>query len=163
MKVHTGDVLTGSFGTATQLLVDEPGTPAQAATVAMWFLHCPGQSLAWDRYALSVVHLRMLPGVPPARILVPCATHEVLLVAYHPQADPQPTDPESWRILTPVNVHEQIELPSDEDAADLLRHAAQAVVDGVLPATPPLSGQVEPWRTALIKSAAHLRGEEHAP
>lgn len=163
MKVHTGDVMTGAFGTATQILVDDPGTPAQAATVAMWFLRCPGQSPAWDRYGLAVVHLRVLPGVPPAHIVVPCATHKVILGAYDPQADPQPTDPESWHMLRPINVCEQIELPSDEDAADLLRRCAHAVVAGVLPAEPPLSGQIEPWRSALIKSAAHLRGEEHAP
>jgi hypothetical protein len=34
---------------------------------------------------------------------------------------------------------------------------------GILPAEPPLAGAVEPWRTCLLKSAAHQRGEVHAP
>jgi hypothetical protein len=137
--------------------------PEHEGTIASWLLHCPGQSPAWSEYLLSVIHLRDIPGTPPAHQQWPGATHEVLLTALHPDAHPSPGDPGSWVPLTPVNVCQQIEVPSDDDARDLLRLAAQAVVDGRLPAEPPLAGQVEPWRTVLLKSAAHARGEEHAP
>jgi len=163
MKVRTGKVLPGLAGTATEVIVVRGGTPAQAATLATWFLRCPGQSPAWDSYLLSIIHLRDLPGVPPAHVRVPGATHEVMLFALDPQPDPQPGKPNSWRFLHPQNVMEQVQLPDDQAAVELLAKCTEAVLAGVLPAEPPLSGAVEPWRTALIKTSAHLRGEEHAP
>lgn len=163
LHVEQVQVLPGLTGTATELRIISGGTPAQAATLATWFLRCPGQSPAWDRYLLSIIHLRDLPGVPPAEVRVPGATHEVLLFALDPEPDPQPTAPDSWRFLHPHNVMEQVQLPHDTAAIELLAKCAQAVLAGILPAEPMLAGAVEPWRTTLIRSAAHMRGEEHAP
>lgn len=164
MKLTTGDQLEGVAGTATEILVEGPfPRPELAATLASWFLHCPGQSPAWSHYVLSVIHLRPIEGARPAVIRVPGATHEVVLLALDPTLEPQPTDSETWSFLTPVNVMEQVELPGDDQAVTLCRLSAQAVVAGYFWAEPPLSGQVEPWRTSMIKTAAHLRGEEHAP
>jgi hypothetical protein len=73
-----------------------------------------------------------------------------------------PTDPDAWTFLHPMNFVDQIEVPSDEAAGALLSKCVEAVLTGVLWAEPPLSGQVEPWRTTLIRTAAHMRGEEHA-
>lgn len=164
MRVIIGDVLQGQFGTATEVRVEDPPTVDQTATLVSWFLHCPGQSPAWSHYLLTIIHLRPIEGVRPARISVPHATHEVMLFALDPTSPgPSVLDPETWRPLTPYNTAEQLELPDDDEAILLLRLAAQSVVDGVLPAEPLLSGAREPWRTVLIKTAAHARGEEHAP
>ncbi len=160
MRVTLGRTLTGPAGTATEQFVEDP--PAHTATVAAWFLDCPGQSPAWRHYGLSVIHLRPIEGMQSPVINIPGATHEVLLLAFDPQGSPVADDPETWSFLTPINVSEQIQLPSDEKAVKLLEQAARAVVDGILWAEPPLSGQVEPWRTSLIKTAAHARGEVHA-
>lgn len=163
MKLNTGRILTGPAGTATEvLIVGVPDRPDWKATLGTWFLDCPGQSPAWSNYGLSIIHLRDIPDVPPADIRVPKATHEVILTAFDPEWAPEPLRSETWRMLFPVNVMEQVELPSDEKATELVALCAAAVVKGVLPAEPPLAGAVEPWRTALIKSSAHLRGEEHA-
>lgn len=148
----------GPYGDSVEVLM-----PYHPTTVAAWFLRCPGQSPAWDCYALSIVHLRPAPGMPEAIVHVPGSTHELLVTALDPQRDPQANRPRTWRHLTPINVCQQLQLPDDKAAAELAYQAALAVVAGILPAEPPLSGQVEPWRTTLIKSAAHLRGEEHAP
>jgi hypothetical protein len=165
VRVVEGRTFTGPAGVAVEVLHEwEPDDPPDVqGTVATWFLRVPEQSPGWDRYLLSVVHLRPIDGVRPAVVRVPHATHEVLLLALDPAVDPQPTDVESWRFLRPVNVCEQIELPHDDAARVLLGLAARAVVAGVLWAEPPLSGQLEPWRTVLIRTSAHLRGEEHAP
>lgn len=165
MKVTEGERLDGPYGTAVRVLVElEEDEPQDwTATCASWFFICPGQSPACDRYALSIIHLRPIEGVKDAAVTVPGATHEVMLHALDPKTEPVPTDPMSWRRLHPINVLEQIELPDDAAAVDLARGCARAVLAGVLPAEPLLSGAVEPWRTVLIKTAAHLRGEEHAP
>lgn len=166
MIVSTGRVLTGPAGTATEVLADlEPDDrPDHQGTVASWFVHAPGQSLAWHHYSLGVVHLRPIPGQShPPYINVAGATHEVFLLALNLALNPVADNPRTWRHLTPINVCEQVHLPTDELAAELGYLAAEAIVEGMLPAEPPLAGAVEPWRTALVKTAAHLRGEEHAP
>lgn len=159
-----GRRLSGPLGAGYEcLLVDDPDIPDQQATVTSWFLDCPAQSPAWSHYLLSIIHLRPIPGVRPAVIREPHATHEVMVIALDPRGNPHPEDTETWRFLTPVNVCEQVQLPSDADAVELAADCARAVVNGVLWAEPPLSGQKEPWRTVLLKTAAHARGEEHAP
>jgi len=163
MRVHRGRALNGPAGTAVEVVVDEVDVPDHAATLAVWFLTCPGQSPAWGSYLLSVIHLRPIEGVRPAVVQVPGATHEAALAALSPDGHPTPDDPRSWHPLAPYNVMEQVVVPDDRSAVELLERAAQAVLDGVLWAEPPLSGQVEPWRTVLAKTAAHARGEVHAP
>jgi hypothetical protein len=164
--VTAGRYLIGPAGGATEVLVtsDEPDHQAHIGT---WLLKCPGQSPAWDHYALMCVHLRPLPGESkPAHRRFPSATHEYLLLAINPETNPQPSaddEPGAWDFLRPVNVCEQVELPNDTAAAEVLHLCAQAVVNGILPAEPPLAGAVEPWRTVLLKTAAHDRGEVHAP
>ena len=160
--MSAGREFSGPFGTATEVIL-KSDVLDHGAHIGTWLLHCPGQSPAWEHYMLSAVHLRPIPGESkPATIKVPGATHEFLVLALNPERTPTPDNP-PWPHLTPANVVEQVELPDDAAAAELLALCAQAVVDGVLPAEPPLAGQVEPWRTVLIKSAAHARGEVHAP
>ena len=161
MRVTLGERLTGPAGSATKLEVHGAVGP-QTATVACWWLHCPGQSPAWDRYLLAAMHLRPVDG-HEAVIRVPHATHEVMITALDPAPVPTPRDPSTWRHLRPINLQEQVQLPDDDTAVELLRLCAEQVVSGLLWAEAPLSGQVEPWRTSLVRTSAHLRGEEHAP
>ena len=165
MKIVVGKVLSGPAGTATELnwKRERRDPPDWTATLAGWFLNCPGQSPAWEHYLLSIIHLRPIEGVKPAVVNVPGATHEILMVALDPGKNPKPEDSYSWSFLRPTNLMEQVQLPDDESAVDLLHDCVVAVLDGRLWAEPMLSGQVEPWRTVLVKAAAHIRGEEHAP
>lgn len=159
---HAGRQLVGPFGSATEVVIDAPGSDNDA-TVACWLLHCPGQSPAWAHYLLSAVHLRAVVGGHEAEVRVPGATHEVLLLALDPEKSPVPDNPASWAWLLPLNVQEQVQLGSDDQAADLVESCVRAMLAGNLPAEPALAGAVEPWRTVLVKTAAHARGEEHAP
>lgn len=152
-------ILQGYAGRAFHV---DGGYPSAPATVTVWFIEAPGQSPTWSHYLLSVVHLREVVGVPAAVVNVPGATHEVMLFALDPGQNPEPGRAESWSPLFPLNVVLQLELPNDAAAAELCGLAAQAVVDGLLWAEPPMSGQREPWRSSLLKTAAHLRGEAHA-
>lgn len=163
MRAVLGELVTGPAGTARQVHVQlERRDPVdQAGTLASWFLTCPGQSAGWDRYALHVVHLRPIDGGRPVVINVPGATHEVMLAALDPRRLPRPEKPTSWSYLEPFNVAQQVHLPDDAAAVELLAVCAVGVVEGALWAEPPLAGQLEPWRTALIQTAAHARGEAH--
>lgn len=165
MKARLGRLLEGPVGSAREVHVEweEGDPPDRHATLGSWFLTCPGQSPAWDHYSLGLIHLRPIPGARPPVVRVPGATHELILLALNPERQPREDDPETWHFLTPVNVMEQFTVPSDDAARELLGLAALSVVEGVLWAEAPLSGQVEPWRSAVVKTSAHLRGEEHAP
>jgi hypothetical protein len=158
-RSHSGRLWDGRAGTGIEVVVDETGSVDETATLGMWFVHCPDQSPGWDKYIISVIHLRTSAGPPPP---VPHASHELVVVALDPTPEPTPDDPGTWRILTPINVTEQFEVPSDAFAVQLLELAVQAVLAGWLWAEPPLSGQVEPWRSAVIRTSAHFRGEVHA-
>lgn len=162
MKIRLGELLRGPAGTAQEVIIEEVDRPEQTATLSCWFLYCPGQSFFWSYYYLVVIHLRPIPGVEPPVIRVPHVTHEVGLYALSPDHHPSVTDPDTWVPLHPVNVAEQVQLTSDDSAREVLGLVARAVVDGRLWAEPPLSGMVEPWRTVLIKTSAHDRGEPHA-
>lgn len=166
MRCTRGRVLLGPSGTATELHPElgRAERIEQQATIACWWLDCPGQSPLWRHYVLAVVHLRPIEGQEHDPVVtVPHATHELMVVALDPDRNPDPEDTDTWGFLRPTNVVEQVQLPDDQAAAQLAHDAAYGVVHGVLWAEPPLSGQVEPWRTSLVKTAAHLRGEEHAP
>lgn len=166
MKCTAGRTEIGSHGSATEVLIELESSDHvdQQGTVGAWFLHCPGQSPAWDYYVLAVVHLRPIDGESkPAAITLPGASHELLLYACDPKGEPTALHPPSWHPLRPFNAVEQFTVPSDDEASELLWLCARAIVNGHLPAEPPLSGAREPWHTSVIKTSAHLRGEEHAP
>lgn len=163
MDLLKGRTHEGPAGSAVEvMIVGELERPDWSATVSLWFITAPGQSPAWDKYLLSVVHLRDVPDVPPAKVNVPGATHEVMLRALDPTKHPTPLNADTWKHLIPINFVEQVQLPDDAAAKELVELAAVAVVRGVLWAEAPLAGQTEPWRTSILKTAAHLRGEEHA-
>lgn len=161
MKLFCGQVHVGAAGRATEILCELEPTdkPDVSATVAAWFLQCPGQSPAWQHYHLAIIHLRPIPGVKPATIKRQGATHEVMLAAMDPDRVPQPDDIRTWRWLEPLNFVGQLELPSDDDAKVVLEILARGVADGFLWAEPPLSGQREPWESQLRQLEAHAAGK----
>lgn len=156
--------ISGLMGRGHQLTIEESDRTyvENSATVDVWFMDIPGQAVAWRNYLLAIYHLRDIPGVKAAEKSYPGVTHELILVALDPGRNPQMLDIESWRHLVPINFVIQLELPSDEKAKELLYLAAKGVVDGLLWAEPPLSGQREPWMSSMLQTSAHLRGEAHA-
>lgn len=162
MKTTVGEAIDGPAGTAIQVLFEGPyPRPEWESCIRTWFITAPGQHAAWTHYLLQLIHLRHIPGTHKPYINVPGATHEITLQALNPDKRPVAYDTKTWGGLSPVNFNDQFELPDDEKAVEMIDLAAKAVVDGVLWAEPPLSGQKEPWHSALLKTAAHLRGEHH--
>ena len=158
----------GTFGTAERL--DYPtDRPANRASVATWLLTAPQAHPLWTQYALMVVSLAPFDGVPPAKLRFEGATHELLVVALQPDQrwTAERVESLSWPslpYLLPVNVCEQFTATDDEMRA-LAAMAAQGVVHGLLwPETADAPDRVrEAWLESLVKTLAHVRGEEHAP
>lgn len=151
--------MEGPVGSAIEISYEpepEVGDPPDSGLVASWVLHCPGQSLGWEYFCLSVVHLRDLPGMRPPVLTTPGASHEVILMALSPDDPVPPAGP--VKFLTPLNFVEQTYVSSDHDAHRLGEFLVKSMVAGQLWAEPPLSGQKEPWSSMLQSTAAHLCG-----
>lgn len=150
-RLREGRKIVGVSGQAMQVLFEREPTdkPDIAGTVAMWFVECPNQSPAWRHYHVALIHLRPIEGVKPAYIRRPGATHEIVIAALDPSKWPTANNAESWSFLTPLNLEEQIKMPDDATAEHLLEHAIEQMIAGHLWAEPPLSHQVEPWRSWL--------------
>jgi hypothetical protein len=163
--------LEGPAGRATSCAT--PDTPDAAETLCHWLIDAPGQSPSWDQYVMFCVRLRdNIPGFPPPIRHFEGATHEVDVWAINPAHHLTAELIEGlWRsggsighaLLTPINVCVQFQA-TDDEMLQLVALAARAVVDGVLPAEPPLSGNPRGvWLQPLVKTLAHIRGEDHAP
>jgi hypothetical protein len=161
MLLKTGKVLSAFAGKAIEVLstIEPSDPPDVSATLATWFLDCPGQSPAWRHYVLSVIHLRPIEGVKPAHIRLASATHEVIVCALDPKENPVPDNLKSWNFLRPINVTEQLVLPSDKHVIDISELLVWGVLSGVLWAEPPLSGQREPWQRQMRLMEAHAAGK----
>ena len=126
-------LITGAYGRAWPHI--RPTRPAHEAGLESWIVEAPYAHPVWSQYGLSVIHLRDLPGVPPAERYGPATTHEVVVFALDPahlrspeaeeQADP-------LRPLLPVNFFGQFRAESDEVAVAKLRETVHLVVDGHL-------------------------------
>jgi hypothetical protein len=165
----------GPYGTAEA--VPLPATPDSAESLCTWLLTAPHAHPAWSQYLMPVVRLRDgVPGFPPPKRQFPGATHELIVVALNPQRGPftpaslvqrymTPGGSQYGRIpyLVPGNVTHQIE-GTDEDARELAAYAAWGVTAGVL--LPETSGAPSlirgEWKSSLVKTLAHIRGEAHA-
>lgn len=161
----------GQYGRAR--LIPVPDVAEAAETVCTWLLTAPHAHPLWAQYLLGVVRLRDgIPGFrPPTRQFIG-ATHEMFVFALNPEHGPFTVEKMlgygagagSIPCLTPVNVVHQVE-GSDEEARLLASYAAVAVVHGMLwPETGDAPDRIRMnWKASMVKSLAHIRGEEHAP
>lgn len=173
MPEITGDEteFKGHYGRAR--LIPLPDVPESAETVCSWLLTAPHAHPLWAQYLLGMVRLRDgIPGFkPPARQFIG-ATHELFVFALNPEHGPYTVEKMqaygsgggSIPCLTPVNVVHQVE-GTDEEARLLASFAAVGVVHGMLwPETGDAPRRIrEDWLVSMVKSLAHIRGEEHAP
>lgn len=172
----TADI-TGPYGTVQHVPYPDPAEPdmapeARAAIevgLGTWLITSPAWHPAWSQWSLSVVSLRDHPGLDPANLKFAGATHELLVLALHPDHR-QTVETMTGHCrtgdlphLNPVNVAEQFEC-TDDEARAVAWLAAQAVVNGTLPPEPPLGYESfrTHWLAACTKTLAHLRGEAHA-
>lgn len=132
---------TGSIGRAwnvsfSNFSTEEPDTEQTSTALGLWLIEAPFVHAAWSYHAADIVHLRDVSGLPPAILQRPGATHEFTMHALDPKFENfyDPSDIETLHnhLLVPVDVHEQLVLPSDQRALDVARTAIQKCVDGEL-------------------------------
>lgn len=137
-------LLTGTAGQAERLPIETftdrlDGPASQTASLGAWLLRLPGQAV-WSHYQLTVIHLRDIPNVDPARKDYPEAQYEMMMYALNPERNPNVKDPESFQMLTPANWMKQFHEVTDEQAVHALEAMVDALVKGILPA------EIQGWR-----------------
>lgn len=111
-----------------------PGAPPDA-TVVHWVVEAPWSSEVVHSYSLMCVHLRFTLQHAPVIHYLEGATHEVALIAIHPEADRAamlagPADMSSW--LRPAVFSAQIIATDDVAAAGRIARAVDLICAGRL-------------------------------
>lgn len=95
-------------------------------SVCLWIVFAPWANMAWSYYTISAIHLRSVEGLPPAKINLAGATHEVVVAAMDPRVAPSLTgSPRSW--LSPLNFMGQWVVNERPNPVDLDRTAAARI------------------------------------
>lgn len=168
----------GDYGTAAELPLDFPEADE---TVCHWLITGQRFHPFWTQWILVVVKLREIEGKPPISYQFEGATHEFLIVSLNPEygdkevtllaAGARPVKQwsgpkaymkfalrEGMPYMTPVDVCVQFEA-TDDEMRKLAEYACEAIVQGRMS---PDQDYREGWKTTLVKTLAHIRGEEHA-
>lgn len=139
-----------------------PVTEERKATeVATWLLYCPGAHAAWSYWWITLVHLRPIPGAPPAIVTVPGAGWEAISFAQDPGTPPDPDRPkDTFRHLTPIDWVAQFGHVKDDAQAIAVIEAGVALI---------MRGEVSPdsdfrsfWKRSLEATAACIASGKHA-
>jgi hypothetical protein len=109
-------------------------TPAREAGVAGWIVEASWANCAWHSYAVAVIHLRPIPGVPEAHIAFEGATHQICFFALDPRQPREPsiTSGEPVAFLTPVNFAGQFTAANDAEAMERVEADVRLIVEGEL-------------------------------
>jgi hypothetical protein len=114
----------------------------------------------WSYWWLSLIHLRDVPGAPPAKLdpRVPGATHELISFAQDPGQAPDPDDVKTFRHLTPIDWAIQFKVGTDRDAMRLAERVVTTIMQGV--ASPDTDYRTF-WARAIRETAEHYAAGKH--
>jgi hypothetical protein len=157
------DELTGPYGTAHR--VPHANYRDNLTTLDSWIITAPAWHPLWSQYTLAVVTLADIPGMAPAVKQHPKATHELIVAALSPEHGPHDAATVtggSLRLLTPINIAEQV-TTTDDRARELAGLCVRAVVDGVLcPETADAPERIRAvWRQSIARTLDHDRDPQH--
>jgi hypothetical protein len=160
------DEHTGPYGCAHR--VTWPVDDVRAVqTTDYWLITAPRYHPLWSQYGLFCVRLdEDVPGFNPPILKFDGATHELLVATLDPESGPHRVETilaNALPLLLPVNVVHQF-TATDAEMRAVCELAARAVVNGQLcPESSDAPALVrEQWLTSIVKTLAHMRGEEHA-
>lgn len=99
----------------------------RSLSLTNWIAYVPWAHPIWHSYWITGVALRDVDGMPPAKINLPGATHEIMVYALDPH---KPIKLDSHpRLLTPANFVGQFIAADDAAAEALLQQTVQDVLN----------------------------------
>lgn len=121
-------------------------------TLNAWIVRCPGLHAFWDKWLISVVHLRHVPGTPPAEKQYPEAEYEFMILSCDPKHDPDVETPEI-RFLMPPDAIVQFHGMTDEQVTKLCDLAIDAILRGE---AHPDSDFRSEWKSMIKATVEHF-------
>ena len=100
-------------------------------SVCVWIVSAPWAHPVWHSYLIVCLFLRDVPGVPPAKVAMAGATHEVIVAALDPEQKRIPLN-DYPKMLKPLNFAGQWIAASDEAAAAKIEATVLEIVNGTL-------------------------------
>lgn len=148
--------------TAVPITLD-PDNPRHGT--AWWLLTGPWHPL-WTQFTLSVIPLRDTPGLPPAKLHYPGATHELLVMALNPCHIHTPqglANDQPLHYLEPYGVRGTCQIyalltAADEELPAIAEACAKACISGELSPLPGPDPAQD--RAAWANYIARLRAQE---
>ena len=136
--------------------VPQPKNVEPHAQISSWFIEGPFHPI-WNQWVMLMIHLRDVPGKPKAVKKYEHNTHEFLTLSVDPKNRAKPEDmntPGVVKTLTPVDVVVQFQVDTDEQALQVMKLAAKAI----------LTGHASPdqdfrrwWEESIAATAKHIR------
>lgn len=123
-------------------------------SLAAWFVNGPFHPM-WSWWAIALVRLRDVPGMPPAKRNYPEAEYEFIIMSVHPDHPPDPDNPKHVEYLEPIDVVEQFHGVTERDAVRIVEACVKAIVDGRM-------SPDSDWTAALQATVEHYRSGAHA-
>jgi hypothetical protein len=111
-----------------------------SAVVRAWIFFAPWAHPLWSYYTIGGLHLRPQPPLPPPKIAIAGATHEVYVAAMNPEEIPD-LFLDSRQLLHPFNFVAQWKVPERPNPVDLDR-GARAKIDKTVQEI--LAGELNP-------------------
>jgi len=111
----------------------------------------------WNQWALSLVSLADISGIPPAAKHHPDNTHEIMIISVNPdfKINPDKSPGRGW-MLHPFDVAKQFKVPMDMDAEDLAKNCVKAICDGAMS---PDQDFRSIWNKIIDSTAEHYFGK----
>lgn len=101
------------------------------ATIGSWVVLAPRYHPFWDCYAIGVIHLRQVAGLKSPNIIAG-HTHEIFVIALHPQFPLVVDASERLHMLMPPNFVGQYNAQDDEHAREIAEQAVRDICEGRL-------------------------------
>lgn len=135
--------------------------PDLQGSVASYYVRAPGRHAFWEWWLMAVIHLRPIPGVRPALLHRPDASHEFMWAALDPGKCP-PTgidgEPQPGTVMTPLDLVHQVAGITDEQAGRILADCVRGVVGF---GASPDSDLRQWWKTMLDGTVVHFLAGAH--
>lgn len=126
--------------------------PDWEATLRFWYVDAPHAHPFWHWYVVSCISLRPLPGVRPAALQYPEATHEMMILALNPDSDPPPgPDVEKLDHLVSIDFVGQFHGVTDDQAAAICDEAIDRICDGTLSPDQDFRQYWKMWLQAVVE------------
>lgn len=154
----------GPGGAAWRIAIppeERAAKPDYQASLGMWHLHCPGAHPLWTWYVVTLIHLRDIPGVAPAKKHYPEAAYEFIVMALNPDGGVpvQPGQlPRQLCYLTPFDHVLQFHGTTDEQAVRVVELYLRACTNGRLS---PDQDYRAVWRDLMSGTIRHVVEGHH--